>query len=104
MPPPNAQPFNDESAEEWRFELDGQRAFIAYERSGDRIVYLHTEVPPQLEGHGVASILAKAALDDARARGQKVVALCPFVSAYIRRHPEYADLVDHAFRRMSAPE
>jgi hypothetical protein len=89
---------NNEAVEEWQVSIDGHQAFLAYERKGDRIVYLHTEVPPELEGHGVASTLAKAALDEARARHQTVVPLCPFVSSYIKRHPEYQDLVDHAHR------
>ena len=57
------------------------------------IVFTHTEVPPALEGHGVASVLARVALDDARRRGLRVRPFCPFVAAYIRRHHEYADLV-----------
>jgi predicted GNAT family acetyltransferase len=57
-------------------------------------VYLHTVVPPALEGHGVASKLADAALRDARARHQTVVPRCPFVAAYIERHREYQDLLD----------
>jgi predicted GNAT family acetyltransferase len=57
------------------------------------IVFTHTEVPPALEGHGVGSALARFALDDARRRGLAVVPRCPFVAAFIRRHPEYRDLV-----------
>jgi predicted GNAT family acetyltransferase len=56
-------------------------------------VLLHTEVSPSSEGQGHGSRLVAEALDDIRARGLRVVPLCPFVSAYIRRHPEYADLV-----------
>lgn len=100
----SSKPVNDETAKEWQLALNDLQAVIAYERSGDRIIFLHTEVPPELEGHGVASTLAKAALEDARARRQKVVPLCPFVSAYIKRHPEYADLVDRSYRRSIEPE
>jgi predicted GNAT family acetyltransferase len=92
-------PVNNESAEQWELTVDGHQAFIAYERTGDRIVYLHTEVPPELEGRGVASTLAKAALDDARARHQTIVPLCPFVSSYIKRHPEYEELIDRSHQR-----
>ena len=63
------------------------------------IVFTHTEVPPALEGHGVASALARFALDDARRRGLRVRPFCPFVAAFIRRHHEYADLVDGAAGR-----
>lgn len=58
-----------------------------------RVVFTHTETEPEYEGQGIASTLAKRALDDVRTRGEKVVAQCPFVSDYIRRHAEYADLL-----------
>jgi predicted GNAT family acetyltransferase len=69
--------------------------FAAYRMRGnpaDIVVFTHTEVDPAYEGEGVGSALAKAALDDVRLRGLGLVAMCPFISAYIRRHPEYADL------------
>lgn len=64
-------------------------AILVYKEQGDTINLVHTEVPPELEGHGLGGKIAKFALDDARARGLQVVASCPFVSAYIRRHPDY---------------
>lgn len=73
--------------------IDGQRALIEYQLRGDTIVYLHTRVPPALEGRSIASHLARFALDDARARGLSVVPQCPFVASYIQRHPEYQPLV-----------
>jgi predicted GNAT family acetyltransferase len=65
------------------------------------VAFLHTEVDPTVQRRGLGSALVAGALDDARARGLAVVPLCPFVDAYIRRHPEYADLVvdDPARRR-----
>lgn len=60
------------------------------------MVYVHTGVPPELEGRGIAGQLAKFALDDARARGLRVVARCPYVAAYIERNPEYAELLASA--------
>jgi hypothetical protein len=54
---------------------------------------VHTEVEEAVEGTGVGSQLVREALDDFRARGLGVVPVCPFVSAYLRRHPEYADVV-----------
>jgi predicted GNAT family acetyltransferase len=56
-------------------------------------VFTHTEVDPAFEGHGIGSALAAGALDDARRRGLVVVPSCPFIRAYITRHPEYADLL-----------
>jgi predicted GNAT family acetyltransferase len=74
-------------------ELDGDLGMIVYRLRGDTITFTHTEVPETLEGRGIASAMARFALDDARARGLRVQPLCPFVAGYIRRHPEYADLV-----------
>jgi predicted GNAT family acetyltransferase len=57
------------------------------------ILLVHTEVEPAFEGRGLGARLVTGALDDLRARGRTVVALCPFVRAYLRHHHEYADLV-----------
>ncbi|VVS96200.1 conserved hypothetical protein [Sphingomonas sp. EC-HK361] len=80
---------------EQEFELDvrGHRAVADYQREGDRIVFTHTLVPKAIEGKGIGSKLIRAALESARDQGLTVVAQCPFVAAYIDRHPEYRDLV-----------
>lgn len=57
------------------------------------IVLVHTEVAPAVEGRGVGSRLVSAALDDIRARGLRLVPICPFVRAYLGRHPEHGDLL-----------
>lgn len=57
------------------------------------LTLVHTEVDPAFEGKGVGSRLVAGALEDIRRRGQSLVPLCPFVRAYLRRHPEHADLV-----------
>jgi predicted GNAT family acetyltransferase len=67
--------------------------FIFYRLDGERITLMHTEVDEDLEGEGIGSQLVVGALDDIRRRGLTVVPLCPFVSAYLLRHPEYSDLV-----------
>jgi predicted GNAT family acetyltransferase len=85
-----------DNPEELRYELvdDGQVVGeILYRRDPGRIVLVHTEISPTREGHGLASELVAGALDDIRATGLRVVPICPFVRAYLRRHPEYADLV-----------
>lgn len=63
-----------------------------YSRDGDVVSFLHTEIYPQFEGEGLASILVRAALDDLRARGLHVRAVCSYVVAFIAKHPEYQDL------------
>lgn len=81
-----------------RFEArlpDGRVVGIAlYQRDPGVVVFLHTEVEPDLEEHGVGSALVEGALDQVRDAGERVVALCPFVRAYILRHPEYRDLTE----------
>lgn len=80
-----------------RFEArlpDGTVAgFAEYVRQDGAVVFTHTEVDPAFEGQGVGSTLVSGALDQVRASGQDVVALCPFVKAYVARHAEYQDLV-----------
>lgn len=78
-----------------RFELDagGVTAFMIYRLGNGVITLQHTETPPQARGQGIASRLVAGVLDIARARGLKVIPRCPFVSAYIATHPEFADLV-----------
>lgn len=82
--------------ERHRFEVyDGdQRAgFVTYRLADGEITFVHTEVDPAFEGKGLAGQLVKAALDDVRGRGLRVIPECPYVRRYIDRHPEYADLV-----------
>jgi predicted GNAT family acetyltransferase len=69
-------------------------AILSYTLEQGRYLFNHTEVPPQLRGQGVAGKLAKAALDHARKQGWRVVPACSYIELYIRRHPEYAGLVD----------
>jgi predicted GNAT family acetyltransferase len=78
-----------------RFELDvdGHLAVAYYRPSPGAITFTHTEVPPELGGRGVGSNLVKGALELVRAQGLKVVSKCPFVSAYLGKHPEYNDLL-----------
>ena len=74
--------------------LDGKRIGCAFtEVHGHTVVFTHTEVDPDQQGHGYAGQLARAALDDVRSRGEHVIARCPFISAWIDKHPDYADLV-----------
>jgi uncharacterized protein len=81
-----------------RYELlvDGELAgFIQYNMRGGRMILVHTEIDEARAGHGLAGILVTGALDDIRTRGLSLVPVCPYVEAFIKRHPEYDDLVDH---------
>jgi len=80
-----------------RYEVtvDGAPAgFAQYREVGGVRVFTHTEVSDAYEGQGVGSTLARAALDDVRATGGRLVALCPFIARHIERHPDDADLID----------
>jgi uncharacterized protein len=69
-------------------------AFAEFTAAGRLVVLTHTETDPSFEGQGVASQLVRWALDDIRARGLRVVPVCPFVQSYIGKHEdEYGDLV-----------
>lgn len=74
---------------------DGASAHATFRKRGDVVVITHTEVPLRLEGRGHGSALMKAILDDVRGRGEKVVPLCSFALAYMRRRPEDAALLAH---------
>ena len=84
-----------DNRERQRYELkaEGGLAVAYYEPRDGVLVFTHTVVPARLQGQGIASQLIKAALDDVRRRGLKLVAQCPFVARYIERHPEERDLV-----------
>ena len=84
---------HDEGARQFRLRVDGRTALVQYSRTAERIVFLHTEVPEALEGRGLGARLARAALDYARSQKLAVVSRCPFITAYVRRHPEYQDLL-----------
>ena len=85
-----------DAPERHRFELRSSEellGFLVYRLAEDHITMVHTEVDPAHSGQGHAATLARGALDAARDRGLAVVPSCPYVASYIRKHPEYADLV-----------
>jgi len=84
---------NNEQQSRYETTVDGHKAFAAYHRNGDTITFTHTEVAPELEGRGIAGAVVKHALEDARAQKLGVVAACAYVASYVRRHPEYEDLL-----------
>ncbi len=95
MPPETVIEVSDNEAAH-RFEVcvDGELAgFAEYEPAEGRLVFTHTEVLPALAGRGIGGRLAAGALDQVRARGLRVTPRCPYIAAFIRRHPAYSDLV-----------
>lgn len=89
-----ADPVVDNRAES-RFELteQGQVAFADYQRRGDRLVIPHVESPLALRGQGTAGRLMEGVVRHARAEGAKIVPLCAYAAAWLKRHPEFADVV-----------
>lgn len=88
---------DDEDNHRYVLELDGKVAgFTVYHLRGGRYYFVHTEVETGHEGEGLGSILVRGALDDVRARGETIVPLCPFVAAWLTRHPDYQNLIDQA--------
>jgi predicted GNAT family acetyltransferase len=90
-----------DNVDKQRFEADlgdGSLAIADYTLHPGKIIFTHTFVPPAYEGQGVGSALIRHALAAARERGLKVVPICPFFAAYIKRHREEQDLLDPGSR------
>ena len=79
-----------------RYEMhvgDELAGIISYRLHDATISLLHTEIEPAFQGAHLAGHLARFALDDARERGLAVLPFCPYVASWIKKHPEYAELV-----------
>jgi uncharacterized protein len=84
---------NDEN-HHYEATLDGKVVgFVRFRRGSGQVILIHTETEDAYEGRGIGSALARGALDDVRARGEKAVLRCPFIASYVEHHPEYQDLV-----------
>jgi predicted GNAT family acetyltransferase len=96
LPTAKDKPPVRQNVEASRFEIqiDGYLAVLEYQEQEGRFVFTHTGVPASLEGQGIGSRLAHAGLEFTRKHGLKVVPLCSFIAGYMRRHPEYLDLLD----------
>jgi predicted GNAT family acetyltransferase len=85
--PPLPSVVDNREASQFELVVDGEMATLKYERTPASLVLVHTEVPPRLRGRHFGDVLAKAGIDAAHAEGLPFVALCPFVRAYLRKHP-----------------
>jgi uncharacterized protein len=86
---------NNEGESRFECDVDGKLSVVEYMASPGKIVFTHTEVPEALAGRGIAQKMVTAALDHARANHLRVVPLCKYVAAFIKKHPEYQDLVSN---------
>lgn len=80
---------------ERRFEtrVEGELCTLDYELDGDTMTITHVIVPRSVGARGIAAALTEAALTHARARGWRVIPQCPYADAYVRRHPQWADVL-----------
>ena len=84
-----------DAPDQQRYEIvrDGTvLGFAAYQKTDRLVVFTHTEVSPSLEGQGIGGQLVRGALDHVRTLGLQVLPICPFVQAWMSRHPDYGDL------------
>lgn len=84
---------NNTDLQRFELDIDGHTAVAYYRLSPGVITFTHTEVPQELSGRGIGSALARGALEIVRAQGLKVLVKCPFISAYMGKHPEFNDLL-----------
>jgi predicted GNAT family acetyltransferase len=84
---------DNKARQRFELEVEGHLAMSFYKMESGVITFIHTEVPPELNGKGVGARLVRGALDQVRTAGLKVIPQCPFVKAWIGKHPEYRDLV-----------
>lgn len=82
---------------QFEYHQDGEIAKLEYRFYKKDIAFVHTEVPKALEGKGIASTLAEYAFGYAKQINKKVMVYCPFVGAYLKRHPELKILVDEIY-------
>lgn len=88
---------NNERLHRFETTIQNETAFLEYRPYKGDIALMHTLVPPALEGQGVASALAKYAFDYAKQHNLPVMVYCPFVAAFLKRHPEYNVQVDKKY-------
>ncbi|MGH6710795.1 MAG: GNAT family N-acetyltransferase [Bradyrhizobium sp.] len=84
---------DNEAASRFELEIEGAVAFVSYRKSPGAITLEHTEVPPELGGKGIGSKIARATLDAVRAQGRKLTVECEFIQGFMKKHPEYDDLL-----------
>ena len=78
---------DNRDAQRFELQIEGETAFLEYNRHNGSLVLIHTEVPERLRGHRVGERLIVAALAAARSEGLGVIAICPYVRAYLKKHP-----------------
>ncbi|TBV26850.1 N-acetyltransferase [Meridianimaribacter sp. CL38] len=88
----------NETQKRFELEVDGHFAFINYGEYGNQIALVHTEVPEALRGRGVAAVLVEKTLNYLEGQGNSLLPFCPYVFAYIKKHPEWKRIVNPKFK------
>lgn len=89
---------NNEQQQRFEIHAANEIAFLEYRFYKKDIALMHTVVPEQLSGRGLASTLAHHALEWAKEHDKKVMVYCPFVAAYLKKHPEYNSIIDRQYQ------
>ncbi|MCC8425153.1 GNAT family N-acetyltransferase [Mucilaginibacter sp. UR6-11] len=87
------QLINNEASHNFELFVDGYRAFIDYQQRGDKFFLIHTEVPHELEGRGVAAALVEKVFKYLEKNNFKIVPYCEYIKAYLKRHPDWERLI-----------
>lgn len=90
---------NNKEQQRFELEVDGYTAFIEYKESGKQMVLIHTEVPEELEGKGVGTAIVEKTLELIESNQQTLVPLCPFVIAFLKRHPDWNRLLSDSVKK-----
>ena len=89
----------DEAKKRFYIEVDGHLAFINYDyaEGEHQIALIHTEAEPELQGTGAAAAVVEKTLQYIKENGKKLLPFCPYIFAYIKKHPEWKAIVDETF-------
>ncbi|MCD0490658.1 N-acetyltransferase [Pedobacter sp. MC2016-14] len=84
---------NNVQAHNFELTVNGKKSFIDYKQKGNKVYLIHTEVPKEQEGQGIAAALVAKTFQYIEENGLKIVPLCTYVAHYLKRHPEWNKIV-----------
>ena len=86
---------NNEAEHNFELWVEGKKAFIDYKQKKDKVYVLHTEVPKELEGKGIAAALVEKVFHYLEENHLRLIPLCVYIQSFLKRHPEWNRLLDH---------